>query len=180
MAFSCRYVGQLMFYNQPSDEDGKRTVTLSRKDVSAARRLLRLLLGSDRNASDDLLQKPSLSSAKGVDRSSFVVRAKDEFQNRRRRVGVFGQSMFGEPAWDMLLALYILDVAGQRQTVGSLLHFSGTPMTTAKRWLDYLAAHDLVQREAHPTDRRTAFVGLTEKARQKLDMYFSETIATAV
>ena len=81
--------------------------------------------------------------------------------------------MFGEAAWDMLLALYILDMTGQRQTVGNLLRFSGTPMTTAKRWLDDLAAHDLVWREPHPTDRRTAFVVLTPKARQKLDLIYS-------
>jgi DNA-binding MarR family transcriptional regulator len=95
-------------------------------------------------------------------------------------VSVFGQSMFGEAAWDMLLALYILDISGQRQTVGSLLHFSGTPMSTAKRWLDYLSAHDLVRREAHPTDRRTAFIGLSDRARERLDLYFSETIETTV
>ena len=88
--------------------------------------------------------------------------------------------MFGEAAWDMLLALYILDMSGQRQTVGSLLHFSGTPMSTAKRWLDFLSAHDLVRREAHPTDRRTAFIGLSDRARQKLDLYFSETITSTV
>ena len=88
--------------------------------------------------------------------------------------------MFGEAAWETLLALYILDISGQRQTVGSLLHFSGTPTSTAKRWLDYLCAHELVRREAHPTDRRTAFIGLTDRARERLDLYFSETIATTV
>lgn len=168
-----------MFHNRPSDADTKRTVTLSHKDLSAARRLLRLLLGVDQVPSDGLLRPQPRGSAE-TQRTSLLTRAQDEFHNRRRRVSVFGQSMFGEAAWDMLLALYILDISGQRQTVGSLLRFSGTPMSTAKRWLDFLCAHDLVRREAHPTDRRTAFIGLSDRARQKLDLYFSDTIATTV
>jgi DNA-binding MarR family transcriptional regulator len=76
--------------------------------------------------------------------------------------------------------LYVLDVSGQRQTVGSVMRFAGTPTSTAKRWLDYLAAHDLVRREEHPTDRRTAFVSLTPKAREMLDVYYSETVSTGV
>jgi DNA-binding MarR family transcriptional regulator len=115
-----------------------------------------------------------------VKRPELIARARNEFQSRRRRGEIFGQSMFGEPAWDMLLVLYILDVSGQRQTVGSLLQFSGKPSTTAKRWLDYLEAHDLVQSDAHPTDRRTAFVSLTPKARDGLDLYYSETVETGV
>jgi hypothetical protein len=167
-----------MIYDQSTDAE--RTITLSRKDLLAARRLLQLLLSAEREAEDDLQLNPPKNSAKFVDRSALVARARDEFHNRRRRAEVFGPSMFGEAAWDMLLVLYILDVSGQRQTIGSLLRFSGTPMSTAKRWFDYLAAHDLVRREDHPTDRRTAFVSLTEKAREKLDLYCSETIATAM
>jgi hypothetical protein len=169
-----------MLHNQPADADTKRTVTLSHKDLSAARRLLRLLLGLDQAPSHDLLRPHPTRRPEETQRASLLARARDEFHNRRRRVSVFGQSMFGEAAWDMLLALYILDISGQRQTVGSLLHFSGTPMSTAKRWLDYLSAHDLVRREAHPTDRRTAFIGLSDRARERLDLYFSETIETTV
>ena len=169
-----------MFHNRPSDAETKRTVTLSHKDLSAARHLLRLLLGVDQAPSDDLLRPQPTRRSAETQRTSLLTLAQDEFHNRRRRVSVFGQSMFGEAAWDMLLALYILDMSGQRQTVGSLLHFSGTPMSTAKRWLDFLSAHDLVRREAHPTDRRTAFIGLSDRARQKLDLYFSETITSTV
>lgn len=88
--------------------------------------------------------------------------------------------MFGEPAWDMLLALYILDVSGQRQTTGALMQFSGAPITTARRWLDYLVGNGLVLRSHHPTDQRVMFVGLTDKGRNALDLYYSETVETEV
>ena len=169
-----------MFHNQSSEADAARTIALSRKDMLAARRLLRLLLGVDREASKRRRQEPPTRREADVGRTALIARAREEFENRRRRIATFGQSMFGEPAWDMLLALYILDVSGQRQTIGSLLDYSGTPPTTAKRWLDFLYAHDLVRREPHPTDRRTAFISLTAKAREKLDLFYSETVATGM
>ncbi len=156
-------------------EGAGKTIKLSRRDLSAARRLMRLLAGAEREAADELMLAPPPGRAATTERASLVARAREEFHERRRRGAVFGQSMFGEPAWDMLLTLYILDISGQRQTIGALLNFSGTPSTTAKRWLDYLVAHDLVRREEHPTDRRTAFVALSAKARDKLDLYYSGT-----
>jgi hypothetical protein len=160
--------------------DTERTVKLSKNDVRAARRLLQLLLGEDDQAKRPLLVDPLTEPADDVTRSAMVARAREEFGNRRRRVAVFGPSMFGEAAWDMLLALYILDVAGQRQTIGNLMRLAGTPTTTAKRWLDFLMSHDLVKRDFHPTDRRTSFISLTAKAREKLDLYYSETSATGM
>jgi hypothetical protein len=168
-----------MFHDQPDDAEGERTITLRRKDISAARRLLNLLLGAERKSFDDVLNVAT-RPVEDTSRSALVARAREEFQDRRRRAAVFGHSMFGEAAWDLLLVLYILDMSGQRQTVGSLLQFSGSPLSTAKRWLDYLTAHGLVQREAHPTDRRTFFVSLTGKGREKLDLYYSETVETGV
>jgi DNA-binding MarR family transcriptional regulator len=41
-------------------------------------------------------------------------------------------------------------------------------------------SHDLVRRDFHPTDRRTSFISLTAKAREKLDLYYSETSATGM
>lgn len=163
-----------MLRDQSSQGDAERTVTLSRRDLSAARRLFNLLFTDDR-AARGFEAPPTVPIETAAERGTLVARARDEFDNRRRRVGVFGQSMFGEAAWDMLLALYILDESGQRQTVGGLMQFAGSPTSTAKRWLDYLAAHDLVRREPHPTDRRTDFVSLTDKAREKLDLYLSGT-----
>lgn len=153
---------------------------LSRKDVFAARRLLNLLLGIEHGSANALQLEPATRFVGNIPRATLIARAREELHNRRRRAAGFGQSMFGEAAWDMLLVLYILDMSGQRQTVGSLLQFAGTPLSTAKRWLDYLEAHGLVRREAHPTDGRTAFVSLTSKAREKLDLYYSETVETGV
>jgi DNA-binding MarR family transcriptional regulator len=169
-----------MAIDQPSGSNGGRTVILGKKDVLAARRLLHLLLGAGGEIPNEFEVQPSTERTTDVDRTVLVARARDQFQRRRRRGSFFFPSMFGEPAWDMLLALYIHDMSGRRQTIGSLLQFSGMSLSTAKRWLNVLAAHDLVRRDDHPTDLRTAYVSLTPQAREKLDLYFSETIVTHV
>ena len=45
-------------------------------------------------------------------------------------------------------------------------------MSTTKRWLDYLSAHDMVRREAHPTDRRTAFIRTDRQGPRKARFVF--------
>jgi DNA-binding MarR family transcriptional regulator len=167
-------------FEEDAGGDERQIISLSRQELSAARRLLKVLAGMERSAAEDLLAPPLRSPGRPPDHTAMIERARHEFNERRRRVALFGRAMFGEPAWDMLLTLYILDVSGQRQTIGALLHFSGTPMSTAKRWLDYLEAHGLVCREEHPTDRRTAFVALSDKARNMLNLYYSGTALTAV
>ena len=84
--------------------------------------------------------------------------------------------MFGEPAWDMLLLLYAQD-SGQRQTVNRLIELSEGSKTTALRWIDYLETQRLIERSSHPTDRRMAFVELTEKGRGAIEVYLSGTVS---
>ena len=80
--------------------------------------------------------------------------------------------MFGEPAWDILLALYVNE-PGQRQTISRLAETANASKSTALRWLEHLERHGLVRREDHPHDRRTVFVELTDAGRGKLDFYFA-------
>jgi DNA-binding MarR family transcriptional regulator len=73
----------------------------------------------------------------------------------------------------MLLALYALDAAGARQSVGSLTKKSGAPPTSALRWVNYLERHGLVSRHPHPNDRRTTYIELTDKGRKAIEDYFA-------
>lgn len=111
--------------------------------------------------------------------SALMRRARDTLANRRRRQDIFGRAMFGEPAWEMLLLLYITE-PGPRQSISRLADESGASRTTALRWIDYLEGQGLIRREAHPNDRRVAFVQLTEKGRESIELYLSETSPTIV
>jgi DNA-binding MarR family transcriptional regulator len=83
--------------------------------------------------------------------------------------------MFGEPAWEMLLLLYIAD-GEARVGISRLGELAGASKTTALRWLDYLEGQKLIQRDTHPTDRRTVFVGLSDKGRRAIEAYLSGTL----
>ena len=65
------------------------------------------------------------------------------FDMRRVRSELFPASMFNEPAWDMLIALYI---APRAPALKDLARATDTPLSTAVRWLEYLENHSLVVR----------------------------------
>ena len=161
-------------------EVGLTRVALSASDLDAAARLLSLLLRAE---GDRVPDQPTDAQAAGwptltADRAILVERARRAFVNRARRSGNFSKAMFGEPAWDMLLALYATEHSA-RHTVSEIVNFSGVPPTTALRWLDFLENKEqLVVRRPSATDKRVCLIELSDKARDALDLYFSGTVGT--
>jgi DNA-binding MarR family transcriptional regulator len=167
-----------------SDEDRRddandpvRTITLSERDIQAAARLLLALIDPevDRGREMDSLARSNVHRIGSPDRSVLVARARQAYSNRARRSKVFNSIMFGEAAWDMLLALYATDPSEARHTVSGLTTLSGVAPTTALRWLNFLEKEDLVSRVPNPLDARVSRILLTDKARALLDTYFSAT-----
>jgi DNA-binding MarR family transcriptional regulator len=155
--------------DQDPSDNVYRLVSLDGRDVEDLHRLLGKLRTPDLRAAEEC----DAETPDG-ERASLEQRARGMLESRRRRVAIFGPQIFAEPAWDMLLILY-LSGGGRRQTQTSLGELSGASRSTAMRWIDYLACRDLVRREEHPTDKRRNFVSLTEKGRNLLDLYLSET-----
>ena len=73
---------------------------------------------------------------------------------RRLRDSQFEAELFADPAWDMLLDLFIQRCKGRRVAVTSACHASQVPPTTALRWLDILQKKGWILRESDPCDRR--------------------------
>lgn len=138
-------------------------VALSGRDLEDARRLLGLLSG-EAGGQPELGHEVLLHHARRI------------LAGRRRRSEYFGRAMFGEPAWEMLLLLYI-GLGSIRMSAGGLAHAAGYSKATTMRWVGYLEKQKLVQRELHPTDQRTFFVTLTEKGINLLELYLSDTLA---
>jgi DNA-binding MarR family transcriptional regulator len=162
--------GECMSVQQADSTDSP--IQLSASDAREVARLLELLLKKDfRPSADNSLL--GHSSQEAQERSLLVAKARAVFSERKRRSQYFSPVMFGEPGWDMLLALYITDFAGGRLSTGKLINWIGEPHTTALRWIDYLEKERLISREPDPRDRRTVLVDITEKARKKLDDYFA-------
>lgn len=72
--------------------------------------------------------------------------------------------LFGEPAWDMLLDLYIAKHTGKRISVSSLCAAASVPATTAIRWINIMVDKGLVSRDDDRTDGRRVFIELTDQA----------------
>ncbi|WP_230483372.1 MarR family winged helix-turn-helix transcriptional regulator [Sphingomonas sp. Leaf21] len=94
-------------------------------------------------------------------------------RNRQRRQDSFPSVAFGEPAWDMILQLYVADHAGRPIDVSSLCASTGVPKTSALRHLDRLVEGGLVRRVPDAVDTRRVFVlpndALREQATRWLD-----------
>lgn len=157
-----------------------KTITLSDREIRAAARLLNALVGDDRVNELTKLAPVNFQSTGSHDRALLVERAHQTFVNRARRPLNFNSVMFGEAAWDMLLALYATEHL-TRHTVTGLVNLSGVPSTTALRWLDFLEKkEELVTRLPSLSDGRVHLIELTDKARAALDEYFSGTVPEAM
>ena len=83
---------------------------------------------------------------------------------RSRRNAHFGAALFRDPAWDMLLELYVSHERRQWLTVTALCNQADVPSTTALRYLDPLEENGLVTRNGYRSDSRLSIVRPTEKA----------------
>lgn len=116
-----------------------------------------------------------------IDRSKALCDlASDVLQARRSRTRIFGEDacLFGEPAWDILLDLYV-QPATRPVSVSSACIASGVPDTTALRWLDQLKRRDLIRRFADPNDRRRHFVSLAPRGHSLVEAWLHTRIAIA-
>ncbi|TIX50591.1 winged helix DNA-binding protein [Alteraurantiacibacter aquimixticola] len=93
---------------------------------------------------------------------------------RQLRARFFDGDLFADPAWDMLLDLTAAQVEHTRVSVTSLCIASGVPPTTALRWISQMTDAGLLQRVEDETDRRRAFIQLTDKAMDAMARYFDE------
>ncbi len=93
---------------------------------------------------------------------------------RQMRGKFFDPELFADPAWDMLLDLTAARVENIRVSITSLCIASCVPPTTALRWIGHLTEAGLVKRVEDQSDRRRAFVALTDKAADAMAQFFIE------
>ncbi|WP_448659716.1 MarR family winged helix-turn-helix transcriptional regulator [Sphingomonas sp. CJ99] len=89
-----------------------------------------------------------------------------KFRERRNRLF---PRLFGEPAWDMMLALMAQPDNRQAMSVTSVGHAADIPQTTALRHIALLEAAGLIERRRHPTDNRSTLVCLTATGRERME-----------
>ncbi|HEV2595391.1 MAG TPA: PAS domain-containing protein [Sphingomicrobium sp.] len=111
---------------------------------------------------------PREISSDGTPPEELLERAQYILQVRRSRERLLGRAMNGEPAFDLLLYLYVH--SGQWETsLASLAKPAGIPYSSAMRWIAYLVGKGLVARSASESDRRASSVHLTSAGRAVMD-----------
>ena len=91
------------------------------------------------------------------------------YADRRERSKHFErEQIFGEPAWDMLLDLYIHQARNEKVSVKSALIGSGASASTAMRWLGVLDAED------DPADSARRLVRLTPEGYEGITRYLEQ------
>jgi hypothetical protein len=95
-------------------------------------------------------------------------------RQRQLRARFFEGDLFADPAWDMLLDLTAARAEHTRVSVTSLCIASAVPPTTALRWIGQMTEAGLLERVEDETDRRRAFITLTDKAADAMARYFAE------
>lgn len=90
---------------------------------------------------------------------------------RQARFNYFPADLFHEPAWDMLLALYLAHDDGRLMNVKALVASASAPATTSQRWIEHLAKLKLVDRVVDPDDRRRIEVSLSGTGVDSVEAY---------
>lgn len=104
---------------------------------------------------------------------SAVERAETLYELRRVRGMFFGANadLFSEPAWDMLLDIFVARERGVDLSVSDTCLGSGVPTTTALRWIALMESRGLITKVRDSQDGRRHFVRLTPQAYEALRLY---------
>jgi hypothetical protein len=112
---------------------------------------------------------PSLANAP----AGAVEEARHIYRLRRMRDQAFGPGLFGEPAWDLLLDLYI--AASEPRPVSVIATFIATSESTDDvHWLNLLEEHGLVDRLDAGSEISRAIVTLTATAFDQMTRLLQE------
>jgi DNA-binding MarR family transcriptional regulator len=96
---------------------------------------------------------------------------------RHVRLDFFPAELFHEPAWDMLLALYIAHEERKTMNVKTLVASANAPVTTSQRWIDHLHKLKLIDRIIDPIDRRRVEVSLSDAGERAVLAYLQRITA---
>jgi hypothetical protein len=98
------------------------------------------------------------------------------YQWRRMRADYFNGALLIDPAWDMLLDLFIHKMRGRRVSAGGLCLASNVPHTIALRWIDVLEEEGLLRRSKMHEDAKLDLVEITTGAFQQMRRFIEDSV----
>ena len=116
------------------------------------------------------VERPAIAAAEAPaegatqDRGELAAKAAAIYAGRRKREQIFGvPAIFADPAWDIMLDLFVANAKGRSISVSCSTVAAAVAPTTALRWIQTLIDYDLLKRVPDPVDRRRCFLQLSER-----------------
>ncbi len=103
--------------------------------------------------------------------ADLVRQAEVVLADRRVRRQFLPAELFHEPAWDMLLALFVSRDERQPMNIKALVSMSDAPVTTSQRWIEHLHKLKLIDRVIDSADRRRVEISLSHDGDQAMRAY---------
>lgn len=101
--------------------------------------------------------------------------ARREYKKRRSRDEKFQSfELFADPAWDILLDLFINFFDGKKVDTSSACIASCVPVTTALRWLTALEKAGLIEKAHDNRDKRRVLVQISALGVKNMIAYFQD------
>ena len=113
---------------------------------------------------------PSLAGA------SLAAMAERLYLERRRRDDYFPAGLFGEPVWDLMLALFIAREEGRRLNIAEAYDAAGVKPAAGRRLLARMEGSGLVTRSGGQQDLRRRYVSLTPNASDRMSDYLTRIL----
>jgi hypothetical protein len=103
-----------------------------------------------------------------------VAAAQRMIRERLRRKNYFDAGLFADPAWDIMLDLFVAEAEGRETPVMNLCLSSQVPETTTLRWVKTLEHAGVLIRQKDEHDQRRVLVRLSPAAAQSLTAYLDD------
>lgn len=99
---------------------------------------------------------------------ALLARARQARQLRSTMSAFLPRDLLVDPAWDMMIDLFIAVATGERLYVKDLILMSGESVASAMRRIDRLQEAALLARQPDPIDHRRVHVGLTARGQSAM------------
>lgn len=114
------------------------------------------------------------AATRGDDLPEF---ARHLLAGRKQRDRYFDPILFSNPAWDILLNLFVAGAEGRAVTLLDSCLASTVPQGVALRWLGYLKQEEMVLEGSDPAHPRETTIRLSDQTRRAIASYLGSLVS---
>jgi hypothetical protein len=133
-------------------------------------------MSSNSKSGESEMEGDSAQKNEGKPRNPRMLAAKWIYSSRQDRPGSGDTRLFGEPAWDIVLDIYVHQAKGRSTSITAACIGSHAPATTALRYIDLLCELGWVEKIPDGNDRRRSLLALTPSAKEHMDRYLDRVL----